>query len=257
MFSFWWLFSEPDAIKSLKNSNVEFALWPLKMFLSLRCCCMLAHRLPALGNSCEIYSSFPPRCCFPFLFCWACPWPSGQAAFHSVFMQPVSTWDQLSLAASGLLLHTTQQRSISASWTRRLRQGHEGPDVPSVGFWSKISIYIDYRLAMVTYTAEWQNSAWNLNDVAEPQVARLAWLVEFTVGMRERCNVLPVWHRCTLMEWDWQACRRTRTWNGRLLLVEKGLFLGLRRHPLCGWRMQLTTFTPYGIHWIIQSFELH
>lgn len=75
-------------------------------------------------------------------------------------------------------------------------------------------------------------------------------------GMSERCNVSQCDTDAHWWKWVWQACRRTGTWNGRLLLVAKGLFLGLRRHPLWGWRMQLNTFTPYGIHWIIQGFEL-
>ncbi len=158
---------------------------------------------------------------------------------------------------SGLLLHTTQQRSISASWTRRLRQGHEGQEVPSVGFWSKISIYIDYRLAMVTYTAGLTEQRVESERHGRAAGCQIGMAGGIYSGMRERCNVLQCDTDARWWKWDWQACRRTRTGNGRLLLVEKGLFLGLRRHPLCGWRMQLTTFTPYGIHWIIQSFELH
>lgn len=128
-FSLWRLFSRMP-FKSLKKLKCRVFLLPLKVFLSLRCCCMLAHRLPALGNSCEIYSSFPLCCCFLFLFRWACPWPSGQAAFHSVFMQPVSTWDPLSWLLRALAPHNPatvnlsqlDQKAATRSWRSRSSQ---------------------------------------------------------------------------------------------------------------------------------------
>lgn len=153
-------------------------------------------------------------------------------------------------------LLTTQQRSVSASQTRRLQQGHDKS--LSVGFGSKIAIYIDYRLEMVTHTA----GLTELTMEFERRGWAAGWRIQICMagglysGMSERCNVSQCDTDARWWKWDWQACRRIGTWNGRLLLVAKGLFLGLCRHPLWGWQMQLNTFTPYGIHWIVQGFEL-
>lgn len=158
------------------------SLWPLKVFLSLRCCSMLTRRSPTLGNSCEIYSSFQLRHCFLFLFRWACPWPSGQAAFHSVFMQPVSTWDSLSWLLRALTPHNPVMVSLSQLdqkvATRSWQSSQRGL--------RKKDCYL-HRLQIRDgdiYSKTDKIYTWIPNNTAEPRVSwsRSAWLVDFTVA---------------------------------------------------------------------------
>lgn len=118
-------------------------------------------------------------------------------------MQPVSTWDPLSWLLRALTpyypatvsLSQPDQKVATRSWLQVL----------SVGFGSKIVIYVDYRLAIVYIDAIYSRTDRTSCGI---QTARLShgltdpdqhgwWTLQWYERKMQR---VTAWHRCTLME---------------------------------------------------------
>lgn len=99
---------------------------------------------------------------------------------------------------SRLLLHTTQQRSISASWTRRLRQGHD--EVLGVGFGDENWYLHTLQISDGDVYSRIDRTACGLRTTRPSRRLpnRHGW---WTLQWHERkMQRVTVWHRCTLME---------------------------------------------------------